>query len=132
MTTDIPQHRYNAALANEIERKWQDRWETERVFWTPKRTGLLSEDPRRGAGRPHLFVLDMVPYPSGVGLHVGHPLGYIATDVYSRYERMNGKNVLHAMGWDAFGLPAEQHAVETGQHPDVTTNNNIEIMKRQM
>ena len=118
---DIPPHRYNAALANEIERAWQDRWDAEHVFWTPNRTGLLAEDPRHLADRPSLFVLDMFPYPSGVGLHVGHPLGYIATDVYARFQRMNGFNVLHAMGYDAFGLPAEQFAVQTGTHPRVTT-----------
>jgi leucyl-tRNA synthetase len=129
---DIPAHRYTAALANEIERRWQDRWDAEHVFWTPNRTGLLSEDPRGIAQRPSLFVLDMFPYPSGVGLHVGHPLGYIATDVYARFRRMTGSNVLHAMGYDAFGLPAEQFAVQTGTHPRVTTEANIANMKRQM
>ncbi len=129
---DIPAHRYTAALANAIERRWQDRWEAEHVFWTPNRTGLLSEDPRHIADRPSLFVLDMFPYPSGVGLHVGHPLGYIATDVYARFRRMTGANVLHAMGYDAFGLPAEQFAVQTGTHPRVTTEANIATMKRQM
>ena len=102
------------------------------MFWTPNRTGLLAEDPRGLAARPHLFVLDMFPYPSGVGLHVGHPLGFIATDVYARFQRMNGFNVLHSMGYDAFGLPAEQFAVQTGTHPRVTTEQNIETMKRQM
>ncbi|MDZ4827808.1 MAG: class I tRNA ligase family protein [Actinomycetota bacterium] len=130
--TDIPQHRYNATLANEIERRWQDYWDAERVFWTPNRTGLLAEDPRGVADRPPVFVLDMFPYPSGVGLHVGHPLGFIATDVYSRFERMRGRNVLHAMGYDAFGLPAEQYAVQTGQHPRVTTEQNVANMRRQM
>jgi len=129
---DIPAHRYTAALANEIERAWQDRWDAEHVFWTPNRTGLLAEDPRHIADRPGLFVLDMFPYPSGKGLHVGHPLGYIATDVYSRFQRMSGRNVLHAMGYDAFGLPAEQYAVETGTHPRVTTEANIATMKRQL
>src|SRR2546421_9024436 len=129
---DIPAHRYTAALANEIERAWQDRWEAEHVFWTPNRTGLLSEDPRHIADRPSLFVLDMFPYPSGKGLHVGHPLGYIGTDVYARYQRMTGHNVLHAMGYDAFGLPAEQYALETGQHPRVTTDQNIATMRRQL
>ncbi len=80
--TTFRQQRYTPALANEIEHKWQDRWDDEHVFYTPNRTGLLAEDPRDIADRPHLFVLDMFPYPSGVGLHVGHPLGYIATDVY--------------------------------------------------
>ena len=99
---------------------------------TPNRTGLLAEDPRHIADRPSLFVLDMFPYPSGVGLHVGHPLGFIATDVYARFQRMNGFNVLHAMGYDAFGLPAEQYAVQTGTHPRVTTEQNIANMKRQL
>jgi leucyl-tRNA synthetase len=129
---ETPKQRYTAALANEIERRWQDRWEAEHVFWTPNRGGLLAEDPRGIAGRPHLFVLDMFPYPSGAGLHVGHPLGYIATDVYSRFQRMHGFNVLHAMGFDAFGLPAEQYAVQTGTHPRVTTEQNIATMTRQM
>ncbi|MGQ0825409.1 MAG: leucine--tRNA ligase [Actinomycetota bacterium] len=129
---DAPKHRYTARLANEIERKWQDQWESGRVFWTPNRTGLLAEDPRGLATRPSQFVLDMFPYPSGTGLHVGHPLGYIATDVYARFQRMNGVNVLHAMGYDAFGLPAEQYAVQTGQHPRVTTEQNIANMKRQL
>ena len=127
-----PKFRYNATLANEIERRWQDRWEAERVFWTPNRTGLLAEDPRGLAVRPPLFVLDMFPYPSGKGLHVGHPLGFIATDVWARFQRMNGFNVLHAMGYDAFGLPAEQYAVQTGQHPRVTTEQNIATMKAQL
>src|SRR6478735_3155811 len=95
---DIPQHRYDARLANEIEARWQDRWETEHTFWAPNPTGLLSEGAERIAGREPLFVLDMFPYPSGAGLHVGHPLGYIGTDVYARFARMSGKNVLHAMG----------------------------------
>ena len=129
---DTPAQRYTAARANEIEQKWQDRWEAERVFWTPNRTGLLAEDPWGVADRPSQFVLDMFPYPSGTGLHVGHPLGYIATDVYARFQRMNGVNVLHAMGYDAFGLPAEQYAVQTGQHPRVTTEQNISTMKRQL
>jgi leucyl-tRNA synthetase len=129
---DIPAHRYTAALANEIEHAWQDRWDAERVFWTPNRTGLLAEDPRHVADRPGRFVLDMFPYPSGAGLHVGHPLGFIATDVYARFSRMTGFNVLHAMGYDAFGLPAEQYAVQTGTHPRVTTEANIANMKRQM
>ena len=129
---DIPTHRYTAALAAQIERTWQDRWEAEHVFWSPNRAGLLSEDPRGLADRPSRFVLDMFPYPSGVGLHVGHPLGFIATDVYARFCRMDGFNVLHAMGYDAFGLPAEQYAVQTGTHPRVTTEANIANMRRQM
>jgi leucyl-tRNA synthetase len=129
---DRPKFRYTAELANEIERRWQDRWDAERVFWTPNPSGLLAEDPRGTAQRPSLFVLDMFPYPSGKGLHVGHPLGYIGTDVYARFQRMNGRNVLHAMGYDAFGLPAEQYAVQTGQHPRVTTEQNIATMQRQL
>ena len=84
------------------------------------------------ADRPKLYVLDMFPYPVGVGLHVGHPLGYIGTDVYARYQRMNGRNVVHTMGYDAFGLPAEQYAVQTGQHPRITTEANIATMRRQL
>jgi leucyl-tRNA synthetase len=132
MADEAPPQRYTAALANEIEHKWQDRWDAEHVFETPNREGLLAEDPHHVAGRPPLFVLDMFPYPSGVGLHVGHPLGYIATDVYARFQRMNGYNVLHAMGYDAFGLPAEQYAVQTGTHPRATTEENIATMRRQL
>ncbi len=129
---DIPRHRYNAALANEIERRSQDRWEAERTFHTPNPAGLLAEGADGAQGKPKLFVLDMFPYPSGAGLHVGHPLGFIGTDVYARFQRMNGFNVLHAMGYDAFGLPAEQYAVQTGQHPRVTTEANIANMRRQL
>ncbi|MGI8796178.1 MAG: leucine--tRNA ligase [Acidimicrobiia bacterium] len=129
---DVPKFRYTAALANEIETKWQDRWEAERTFWAPNPTGPLSEGFDKVAGRRKLFVLDMFPYPSGVGLHVGHPLGYIGTDVYARFKRMADRNVLHAMGYDAFGLPAEQYAVQTGQHPRVTTEQNITTMKQQL
>ena len=132
MTDEMPPQRYTVALANEIEHRWQDWWDEHHVFDTPNRTGLLGGDPRHVAERPSLFVLDMFPYPSGVGLHVGHPLGYIATDVYARFQRMNGRNVLHAMGYDAFGLPAEQYAVQTGTHPRVTTEQNIATMKRQL
>ncbi len=131
-TEDTPPHRYNAALANAVERKWQDRWERERTFWTPNPSGLLSDVNRDRAELPKLFVLDMFPYPSGAGLHVGHPLGFIGTDVYSRFQRMNGRNVLHAMGFDAFGLPAEQYAVQTGQHPRVTTEHNIATYRAQI
>ncbi len=130
--TDAPEFRYTAALANEIETKWQDRWEAEHTFWAPNPTGPLSDGFERVADRTKLFVLDMFPYPSGAGLHVGHPLGYIGTDVHARFKRMSGHNVLHAMGYDAFGLPAEQYAVQTGQHPRVTTDENIATMKRQL
>jgi len=130
--TDVPKFRYTAALANEIEAKWQDRWDQEGTFETPNPTGPLSEGFEKVAGRPKLFVLDMFPYPSAAGLHVGHPLGYIGTDVYSRFKRMTGFNVLHPMGFDAFGLPAEQYALETGQHPRLTTEQNITTMLRQL
>ncbi|MGN6611249.1 MAG: leucine--tRNA ligase [Angustibacter sp.] len=129
--TDVPAHRYTAALAGRIERDWQDLWESEGTFDAPNPAGPWA-DPQRVAGREKLYVLDMFPYPSGAGLHVGHPLGYIATDVYGRYQRMRGKNVLHALGYDAFGLPAEQYAVQTGQHPRKTTEDNIVTMRRQL
>lgn len=126
-------HRYTAELADQIELAWQDRWEAGGVFNAPNPDGPFG-DPEAVAKREggHLLVLDMFPYPSGAGLHVGHPLGYIATDVFSRYHRMLGKNVLHTLGMDAFGLPAEQYAVQTGQHPRVTTEANIVIMNRQL
>lgn len=123
--------RYTAALAGEIETRWQDRWETQHTFHAPNPSGPLGE-PDKAAGRERLFVMDMFPYPSGAGLHVGHPLGYIATDVFARYQRMTGKNVLHCLGYDAFGLPAEQYAVQTGQHPRVTTEANVANMRRQL
>ncbi len=128
----VPPHRYTAALANEIELRWQDHWDDERTFWSPNPTGPLSE-PNGGRARlQKLYVLDMFPYPSGIGLHVGHPLGYIATDIWARFKRMRGFNVLHAMGYDAFGLPAEQFAVQTGTHPRITTESNIASMKAQL
>ncbi len=128
---DVPAHRYTAALAQQIEQKWQDRWEAEGTFEAPNPAGPLAE-PDKVAGRPKLFVLDMFPYPSGAGLHVGHPLGYIGTDVYGRFQRMAGFNVLHALGYDSFGLPAEQHAIATGIHPRVNTEANIATMRRQL
>ncbi|NQV71997.1 leucine--tRNA ligase [bacterium] len=106
-----------------IEQKWQSFWETQKTFRTPENVDT---------SKPKYYVLDMFPYPSGIGLHVGHPLGYIATDIVSRYKRMKGFNVLHPMGFDAFGLPAEQFAVEHGVHPRVTTENNIDNMLRQL
>ena len=124
-------YRYDAALAAEIEARWQDRWESEGTFQAPNPSGPLG-DPDRVAARPKKYVLDMFPYPSGIGLHVGHPLGYIATDVYGRFKRMTGHNVLHALGYDAFGLPAEQYAVQTGQHPRITTEANIVTIRRQL
>src|SRR4051794_18727309 len=131
-TDDTPKFRYDARLANEIERKWQDRWEAEHTFWTPNPTGLLADDNADRAALPKLFVQDMFPYPSGARLHVGHPLGFIGTDVFARYHRMTGRNVLHTMGFDAFGLPAEQYAVQTGQHPRKTTEENIRTYLRQI
>ncbi|CAM3878395.1 leucine--tRNA ligase [Tsukamurella ocularis] len=119
-----PAHRYTAELAGAIEQRWRDQWRDGGVFNAPNPVG-----PLRGEGAlpaEKLFILDMFPYPSGAGLHVGHPLGFIATDVFGRYHRMNGANVLHTMGFDAFGLPAEQYAVQTGTHPRVTTEKNIE------
>jgi leucyl-tRNA synthetase len=128
---DAPKFRYTGALAQEIEVRWQDRWEVEGTFETPNPAGPLGE-PEKVAGRPKLFVLDMFPYPSGTGLHVGHPLGFIGTDIYSRYKRMTGHNVMYTMGFDAFGLPAEQYAVQTGTHPAITTNANIATYRRQL
>ncbi len=123
---DVPPHRYTATLAGEIERRWQHRWTERGTFHAPNPVGSLR--PADGSAVPEdkLFVQDMFPYPSGSGLHVGHPLGYIGLDVYARYQRMNGRNVLHTMGFDAFGLPAEQYAAETGTHPRSTTEANIQ------
>ena len=128
---ETPPFRYSAQLAGQIEQDWQDLWESEGTFSAPNPAGPWA-DPEGVAAREKLFVLDMFPYPSGAGLHVGHPLGYIATDVYGRYQRMRGLNVLHALGYDAFGLPAEQYAVQTGQHPRKTTEENIVTMRRQL
>lgn len=122
--------RYDSKLANEIELKWQDNWDKDHTYYTPNPVGKMNEgfDP----AKEKLYVLDMFPYPSGAGLHVGHPLGYIATDVYARYKRMAGFNVLHAFGYDAFGLPAEQYAVQTGTHPRITTKKNIVLIQAQL
>ena len=124
-----PAQRYTAELAGQIETKWQDRWEELGTFYADNPTGDLAGPL---ASRNPFFILDMFPYPSGKGLHVGHPLGYIATDTLARYRRMKGDNVLYTMGYDAFGLPAEQYAVQTGQHPAITTNQNIANMRRQL
>ncbi len=110
--------RYNPAT---IEPKWQQYWQAQRTFAAP----------RTPAG-PKIYVLDMFPYPSGDGLHVGHPEGYTATDIVCRYQRMRGRSVLHPMGWDAFGLPAEQHAIRTGTPPRTTTEKNIGTFRRQL
>lgn len=127
-----PSYRYTAKLAGEIEAHWQDRWETEGTFHAPNPAGPWAAPEKIYSRGEKLFVLDMFPYPSGAGLHVGHPLGYIATDTFARFNRMKGRNVLHALGYDAFGLPAEQYAVQSGQHPRVTTEHNIAIMRRQL
>jgi leucyl-tRNA synthetase len=124
-------HKYDAALAADIEARWQDYWERHGTYETPNPSGDLAGDPERAA-RPKKFIMDMFPYPSGAGLHVGHPLGYIATDVYARYQRMTGHNVLHTLGFDAFGLPAEQYAVQTGTHPRVSTEANISTYRTQL
>ncbi len=105
----------------EIEKKWHDDWVAKQVY-------KVEMDPKK----PKYYVLDMFPYPSGAGLHVGHPLGYIASDIYSRYKRLQGFNVLHPMGYDAYGLPAEQYAIQTGQHPEITTKNNIARYREQL
>ena len=127
-----PTHRYGAALAGEIESRWQAEWARRGTFEAPNPVGPLAATDGTEPPRDKLFVQDMFPYPSGAGLHVGHPLGYIATDVFARYNRMLGTNVLHTLGYDAFGLPAEQYAVQTGQHPRVTTEANIANMERQL
>ncbi|MGW7017994.1 leucine--tRNA ligase [Streptomyces decoyicus] len=124
-------HRYTAALAADIEARWQDFWETDGTYEAPNPQGELAGDAELVA-RPKKFIMDMFPYPSGAGLHVGHPLGFIATDVYARHQRMTGHNVLHTLGFDAFGLPAEQYAVQTGTHPRVSTEANIVNMRRQL
>lgn len=124
-------HRYTAELAADIEVRWQDFWESHGTYEAPNPSGDLDGDPETAA-RPKKFIMDMFPYPSGAGLHVGHPLGYIATDVFARYQRMTGHNVLHTLGFDAFGLPAEQYAVQTGTHPRVTTEANIVTMTAQL
>ncbi|MER7003460.1 leucine--tRNA ligase [Dactylosporangium sp. NPDC000555] len=129
---DIPPHRYTAAMAAEIEACWQDYWSENGTFYAPNPTGPLSDPGHPRAGAPKLYVMDMFPYPSGAGLHVGHPLGYIGTDCYTRYFRMAGYNVLHPMGFDAFGLPAEQYAVQTGTHPRTTTEANVERYRTQL
>ncbi|MEI7617397.1 MAG: leucine--tRNA ligase [Actinomycetota bacterium] len=129
--SDIPNFRYSSALAQDIELRWQHWWDSHGTFEAPNPAGPLG-DPAAVAGREKMFVLDMFPYPSGAGLHVGHPLGFIGTDVFSRYKRMAGYNVCYTMGFDAFGLPAEQYAVQTGQHPAITTAANIATMRRQL
>ncbi len=104
-----------------IEKKWQQQWKESHAY-----------EVTNDSTKPKFYVLDMFPYPSGAGLHVGHPLGYIASDIYARFKRLKGYNVLHPMGFDSFGLPAEQYAIETGQHPAVTTENNIKRYREQL
>src|SRR6202158_3278036 len=104
-----------------IEPKWQAFWEKNKTFRTVEESD-----------KPKYYILDMFPYPSGAGLHVGHPEGYTATDILARYKRMKGFNVMHPMGWDAFGLPAEEHARKTGVHPSTQTQTNIDTLRRQI
>ncbi|RLD34258.1 MAG: leucine--tRNA ligase, partial [Bacteroidetes bacterium] len=104
-----------------IESKWQKFWKENKTFKAENKSD-----------KPKFYVLDMFPYPSGAGLHVGHPLGYIASDIYARYKRHEGFNVLHPMGYDAYGLPAEQYAIQTGTHPEETTNKNIKRYREQL
>ena len=106
---------------SEIEPKWQKYWREQHTYRCPN-----------NSDKPHFYVLDMFPYPSGAGLHVGHPLGYIASDIFARYKRLRGFNVLHPMGYDAYGLPAEQYAIQTGQHPAITTEKNIARYREQL
>ncbi|MGA1748717.1 MAG: leucine--tRNA ligase [bacterium] len=113
--------------SKEFEPKWRQHWDTQKIFKTPN-----PNEEGFDKQKPKFVVLDMFPYPSGIGLHVGHPLGYIATDILSRFMRMRGYNVLYSMGFDSFGLPAEQYAIQTGQHPRITTDNNIRNMLQQL
>ncbi|WP_049359147.1 leucine--tRNA ligase [Corynebacterium aurimucosum] len=129
--SDSTSYRYTPELANQIEKTWQQYWKDNGTFNAPNPVGELATDAGE-LPKEKLNVQDMFPYPSGAGLHVGHPLGYIATDTYARYNRMLGKNVLHTLGYDAFGLPAEQYAIQTGTHPRTTTEANIENMRRQL
>ena len=129
-TNELP-HRYTAAYANAVEERWQ------RSLAWPDGKGYGHRQPNPGepgfdASRPKFYCLDMFPYPSGAGLHVGHPEGYTATDIICRYKKLKGFNVLHPMGWDAFGLPAEQYAIATGVHPEVTTKKAIDNFRRQL
>ncbi len=124
LTRQEKRGRYDHAA---VEARWQRFWEERGTFRTPN-----PGEPGFDASRPKCYILDMFPYPSGAGLHVGHPVGYCATDIFARYKRMRGFNVLHPMGFDAFGLPAEQYAIETNVHPAVTTKKNIEMYRRQL
>ena len=129
--SDNTTHRYTPELAAQIESAWQQYWKDNGTFNAPNPVGPLAEEGKELPAEK-LNIQDMFPYPSGAGLHVGHPLGYIATDTFARYNRMLGKNVLHTLGYDAFGLPAEQYAIQTGTHPRTTTEANIKNMRRQL
>jgi leucyl-tRNA synthetase len=109
----------------EIQNKWQTFWDKNQTFRTPDLDEIDTTKPK-------FYVLDMFPYPSGAGLHVGHPEGYTATDIIARFKRMSGYNVMHPMGWDAFGLPAEQYAIQTGTHPRITTSENVDRFRAQL
>ncbi|MBL0132266.1 MAG: class I tRNA ligase family protein [Chitinophagaceae bacterium] len=109
-----------------IEKAWQQQWKEANAY------KVFNPEPGEESVKPKFYVLDMFPYPSGAGLHVGHPLGYIASDIYSRFKKLKGFNVLHPMGFDSFGLPAEQYALDTGQHPAETTKKNIATFKSQL
>ncbi len=134
--SELPPYRYDAQMANEIELRWQQRWRADGTYRTANppapSAGSIAEPQTGPNSNNKLFIMDMFPYPSGSGLHVGHPLGYIGTDVYARFKRMCGATVLHTMGYDAFGLPAEEHARQTGEHPRVNTERNIANMSRQL
>jgi len=127
-----PLFRYDAQLAEQIETTWQERWEANKTYQVANPGDSTESLADSGETPSKLFIMDMFPYPSGSGLHVGHPLGYIGTDVFARYKRMKGYHVLHTMGYDAFGLPAEEHARQTGEHPRVNTETNIANMQRQL
>ena len=129
---EIPPFRYTAELAEAIELRWQDRWESRGSFEAPNPVGPLADPELLAQRGPKVYLMDMFPYPSGSGLHVGHPLGFIGTDVLGRFLRMTGHSVLHTMGFDAFGLPAEQYAVQTGTHPRTTTEANIGRYRSQL
>ena len=130
--SETPAHRYSPELAATIEKTWQKFWIDNGTFNAPNPVGDLAPTGGETLPEEKLFVQDMFPFPSGAGLHVGHPLGYIATDMFGRYNRMLGKNVLHTLGYDAFGLPAEQYAIQTGTHPRVKTQESISNMERQL
>jgi leucyl-tRNA synthetase len=123
ISEEVPPFRYTAQMAGEIEQRWQRRWEQWGTFHAPNPAGSL----QGAVAEDKLFIQDMFPYPSGAGLHVGHPLGFIATDVYARFQRMLGRTVLHTMGFDAFGLPAEQYAIQTGTHPRLLPLDTVDL-----